>query len=171
MTGANAGGLEGAPDLEALLDALARARAELLATIEGVTQEAFVRPPSIPLPTADDLDDPRWDVRDVLWHAGLLDDWYRLLIDQGLGGRPLAPWKAGSRPDHLQTPDFLREWLAQTRGALLARARRLTAADLDAEFTPPDGEPRTPRRLLEHLARHDRGHAAQVRALLEGVRS
>jgi DinB superfamily len=160
-----------APDLEALLESLASARAALLATLEGVTHVAFVRPPSTPLPTSDHLDDGCWSARDVLWHAGLVDDWFRLLIDQGLGGRPLAPWKASTRPDHIETPAFLQEWLAQTRGALLARAHRLSPADLDAEFVLPEGERRAPRDLLADLARHDRDHAAQVRSLLEEVRS
>jgi hypothetical protein len=141
-------------DLEALLETLEEARAALLAALESVSQDAFER------------EDEGQSLRDVLWHAGLLDDWCRLLIDQSLGGRPLARWKAQERPPHLERLELLREWLTQTRGALLARARRLSAADLHLEFTLPEGECRTPAQLLEELARQDRARAAQVRALL-----
>lgn len=152
-------------ELEALLTALAAARAGLLAALDGMPAETFVRHPAGPVAT----DEERWNVRDFLWHAGLLDDWYRLLIDQALGGRPLAAWKPGARPAHIETPELLLEWLNQTRGALLARARRLSDADLDVQFAPPDSEPATPRRLLEHLVKQDVAHASRVQGLLEGT--
>lgn len=69
-------------EIEALLAALDEARAALLGAFEGITQEAFERPSPAPAATEDE----RMSVRDVLWHAGLLDDWYRLLIDQASAG-------------------------------------------------------------------------------------
>ncbi|MSP21444.1 MAG: DinB family protein [Dehalococcoidia bacterium] len=156
-------------DVEAPIADLAQSRAVLLAAIEGVSPEAFVRPPAGSVTTSDDLDDARWSVRDILWHIGLLDDWFRLLIDQTLGGRLLAPWQPRMRPEHLETPDFLRAWLTQTRGALLARAHRLSTTDLDTEFAPPEGKTRTPRRLLARLVQHDLDHASQIRRLREGT--
>jgi uncharacterized damage-inducible protein DinB len=142
-------------DLEALLEELATARAALLTAAEGVTPDALLRP-----------DGNGLSVREVLWRTGLLDDWYRLLIDQALGGRPLAPWKDAPRPHYIESLELLRAWLEQTRGALLARAHHLSPADLDTEFTLPEGEVRTPRQLLAHLVEQDLEHAAQVVALL-----
>ncbi|MPZ99658.1 MAG: hypothetical protein GEU80_10050 [Dehalococcoidia bacterium] len=144
-----------------LRDEMAAARAELLASLEGVTQEDFVRPPLGEVTEGEQ----RWPVRDVLWHVGLLDDWFRRMIDQARGGRAIDRFEARRCPAHLNTPELLREWLEQTRHPTLVLLEKLDAEALDRPFTLPAGERRTPRYLLGYLARHDREHAAQVRTL------
>jgi hypothetical protein len=148
--------------LDAPLEALAQARAELLASFDGISREAFVGP--LPATTGDG---PR-SVLDLLWHAGQLDDWYRRVIHQAATGRPLVPFQEGTRPDYVHTPGLLRTWLEQTRGALLARVRRLSEAELDAPLSLPDGTPATPRQLLGGLAEADREQAARIQALRAG---
>lgn len=140
---------------------LAAARAELLAALEGVTQEQFVRRP--PGPVTDD--EARWPLRDVLWHVGVYEDWVRRVIGQGLDGRPVVPFEARQRLAHLNTPPLLHEWLDQSRRPTEVLLQHLHDADLDREFEVPGRGPRRPRALLAGLARHDRNHAEQVRAL------
>lgn len=140
---------------------LAAARAELLAALDGVTQEEFARRP--PGPVTDD--EARWPIREVLWHVGVYEDWTRRSIAQGLDGRPVAAYEARQRPAHLNTPALLLEWLEQSRRPTEVQLRRLDDADLDREFEVPGRGPRRPRAMLGGLARHDRGHAEQVRAL------
>ena len=148
-------------DAADLLSDLHDARAELLAALEDITQEQLVRRPSGEITDGEE----RWPVRDVLWHVGLYEDWLRRTIDQGLGGRPVAAFDARSRPAHLNTPALLREWLDQSRRPTEVLLQRLHDADLDREFDVPGRGPRRPRALLSGLARHDRQHAEQVRAL------
>ncbi len=137
-----------ASDLEALLEALSAARADLLAALDGITQEAFVaRPPS------DDLE-ARTNIRDLLWRVGAFDDWTRLVLDQALDGRPTAAWAPRLRPAYLNTPELLLAWLEQTRGALLARARRLDDTELNRELALHEGGT-TPRALLRRPAELD----------------
>lgn len=144
-----------------LLRDLRAARAELLAAIEGITQAELDRRP--PGPVTDD--EQRWPAGEVLWHAGAVEDEFRLTIDQALGGRPITATRLRERPAHVTTAALLREWLDQTRRPTEVLLGRMTDADLDREFTRPDGQTRTPRRLLTILVRHDRNHAEQVRAL------
>ncbi|MEX1021942.1 MAG: DinB family protein [Dehalococcoidia bacterium] len=149
-------------DLRADLDA---ARADLLASFEGIAQDEFARRP--PPEDGDGAGDPeeRWPVRDILWHAGLLEDWLRRVVDEGVSGRPISRYEARRRPAIANTPDYLREWLEQSRRPVLSLLGRLPADALDREFTLPEEEVRTARRLLAHIAQHDREHAEQVRAL------
>lgn len=134
--------------LEALLAALGEARAGLLATIEGITQDELARP-------LEGRDIGGRNVRELLWMAGAFDDWTRLVIDQGLDGRPVGAWAPRARPAYLNTPELLVAWLEQTRGALLARARKVTAAELDRELVLADGERASPRELLGAVIERD----------------
>lgn len=148
-------------DIEQLRIDLEAAREELLAAVEGISRVAFEREP----PQAEDAADRGWSVRDVLWHVGLVEDWIRRTVAQGTEGRPTTAYAHRDRPKIAQTPEYLAEWLDQCRRPLLALLRRLPDDALDRAFTLPDGGSRMPRRMIEHIAAHDREHAAQVRAL------
>ncbi|MEX2445929.1 MAG: DinB family protein [Dehalococcoidia bacterium] len=148
-------------DTEALRAALEQSRAELLGALEGVTLEELERRP--PGPITDD--EARWPIVDVLWHVGDVDDTFRRQVDQAIGGRPISPNVRRARPAHMTTPVLLTEWLAQTRRPTEVLLGRLRDEDLDVEFVRPDGQTRTPRRLLTILEGHDGAHAEQVRAL------
>lgn len=148
-------------DLDGLRAELAEARAELLATLEGLTQEEFVQAP----PGEATDDEARWPIREVLWHVGLVEDWLRRVSDQGVAGRPIGGYRARTRPAVTGDVAALVQWLEQCRRPVLALLERIPEDALDREFTLPEGEVRTARRLFAHIARHDREHAAQVRVL------
>lgn len=146
-------------DIDELRSDLEAARAELLASFEGIPQEEFShRPP-------EGADAERWAVRDVLWHAGLQEDWRRRVIDEGVNGRAISPFEPRRRPAIANTPEYLHEWLEQCRRPLLALLRRLPDGALDREFALADGDRRTPRALLDELARLDHDAAERVRTL------
>jgi uncharacterized damage-inducible protein DinB len=148
-------------DLDDLRADLVAARAELLATLDGLTPEEFTRAPAGEVTE----DEARWPIRDVLWHVGLVEDWLRRVSGQGVEGRPIDGYNARSRPALAQDVAYLVEWLEQCRRPLLALLGRIPEDALDREFTLPEGEVRTARRLITHIARHDREHAVQIRAL------
>ncbi len=104
-------------------------------------------------------------VRDLLWHAGLVEDWTRRTVDQGVRGGVPADYAERARPGIAQTPEYLGEWLEQCRRPLLALLRRLPEDALDASFALAGGETTTARGMLERLAAHDRRHAEQIGAL------
>jgi len=153
-------------DIERLRADLEAARRELLGSFEGITAEEFER-----VPEASDSapDDRRWSIRDVLWHVGLVEDWIRRTVDQAIGDRTPAPYAHRERPAIAETPEYLAEWLEQCRRPLLALMRRLPDDALDRVFTLSDGDQRMVRPMLEHVAHHDREHAAQIGAL-RGIR-
>ncbi|MFA7249519.1 MAG: DinB family protein [Dehalococcoidia bacterium] len=148
-------------DIEAIQRDLQDARAELLASLGGVTQEDLDRRP----PGEITDDEQRWPIVQVLWHVGQVEDRFRRSIDQALDGRAVLADPPRARPAHLSTPPLLLQWLEQTRRPTEALLRRMTDADLDLEIVRPDGSTRTPRRFLALLVNHDRDHATQVRAL------
>lgn len=147
-------------DLRAGLDA---ARGELLAALEGVTQEQLVRRP----PGEVTVDEQRWPIRDVLWHAGAVEDWIGRMASQALGGGPVDGYAAPRRPAITNTLKLLLDWLEQRRDATLALICALEDRDLAIEFTTPGDEHRTIGRVLAHLVVHDRQHRDQVLALRE----
>ncbi len=147
----------------ALAEELQAARLELLAAMEGISQDDFERPPAGASEQSEGGE--RWAVRDVLWHVGLVEDWLRRVVSQASAGRPLDRYQVRQRPAITSEVEHLREWLDQCRRPTLALLRRLPEDHLDREFTLPEGEVRTARRLLTHIARHDRQHAEQVRTL------
>jgi len=145
-------------EIERLRGELEAARADLFGALDGIAQDAFEwMPPS--------ADDPR-STRDALWQLGLLEDWTRRAIDQGVHGRAVAPYLARERPAIAQTPEYLAEWLVQCRRPLLALLLRLPDDALDAAIELASGEEASPRRLLADLAARDREHARRI----EGVR-
>lgn len=148
-------------DIEQLRAVLDEARADLLASFEGIPDEVFVRP--------GDPERASRSVRDTLWHVGLLEDWTRRAVQQGIEGREPAPYAPRGRPEIAETPAYLAEWLDQCRRPLLALLRRLPEDALDRTFTIAGGESTTARMMIEHLADHDREHAARVRALRDAV--
>ena len=147
-------------DLERIVADLEAARTELLAAFDGVDQDTFDRQPFTIDPT-----DRAWNIGDVLWHVGLVEDWIRRTVDQGVSDRDPAPYVHRDRPTIARTPDYLREWLEQTRRPLLALLRRLPEDELGRIFVLSDGERRMVRPMLEHIAAHDREHAQQIAAL------
>ncbi len=148
-------------DLDDLRTELQAARAGLLATLDGVTPEEFMRAPAGEVTE----DEARWPIRDVLWHVGLVEDWLRRASGQGVEGRAVQGYHARECPALAQDVAYLVEWLDQCRRPLLALMNRIPEDALDREFTLPEGEVRTARRLITHIARHDREHAVQIRAL------
>ncbi len=152
-------------DLRTDLDA---ARADLLAALDGVSPDDFLRPPA----AAASPGDERWSIRDVAWHVGIYDDFVRRWMDATRRGAALPVLERRTRPVHMQTPDLLRAWLDQSRHATLVLLGKLAggpgtegAADLDVARPTADGGRRSFREALAFLAKHDREHAAQVRAL------
>ena len=149
------------PDLDRLRAELDDARGELLRSIDGITQEQFVRRPPGEVTEADE----RWPVRDVLWHVGYSDDWTRRAIDHALRGEDAPRYEHRRRPAYLNTPELLREWLEQSRRPTLSLMRRMSDGDLEHEVRLADGRTRRVADLLRELAEHERTHAEQVRAL------
>ena len=148
-------------DLDDIQRDLAAVRAALFASLEGVTPaELEHRPPG---PITDD--EQRWPIVEVIWHVGLTEDRFRLTIDQVITGRDVTPAAPRVRPAIMTTATLLHEWLVQTRQPTEALLRRMQPADLDREYTRPNGTKRTPRQLLATIVQHDLDHAEQVRAL------
>ncbi len=131
------------------------ARADLFEALTGISQAAFEE-----VPPGDDL-----SVRDALWRIGLVEDWTRRAIDQGVHGRPVSAYVPRARPAIAQAPEYLAEWLAQCRRPLLALLLRLPDDALDASFTLADGEVRSARGLLADLVERDRAHTERVLSL------
>jgi hypothetical protein len=140
---------------------LEAARAAFLATLDGVTQEQFVRRP----PGEVGEGEERWPIRDVCWHLGQYDDFQRRVILAASEGRPLPANEPTRRPAYLNTPDLLREWLAQSRRALVVLASRLDEPALNREFEGANARMLTARGILKWIAIHERSHITQVEAL------
>lgn len=140
---------------------LETARAAFLAALDGVTQEEFVRRP----PGAIAEGEERWPILEVCWHLGQYDDYQRRTILAASEGRPLPANEPTKRPEYLNTPDQQREWLSQSRRALLVMASRLDEETLNREFEGLNGRTVTARGLLRWVARHEQAHIAQVEAL------
>lgn len=153
--------LEEQPERDALRAELDDARGELLASVDGITQDEFARRP----PGGASEADERWPVRDVLWHVGYSDDWTRRAVDRGLRGEAAPPFEHRRRPAYLNTPELLREWLDQSRRPTLSLMRRMRDDDLEREVRLASGRSRRIGDLLREAAAHDREHAEQVRAL------
>ena len=148
-------------DLDDIKRDLAAAREALIRSLDGVTLAEIVRRP----PGEITDDEQRWPINDVIWHVGAQEDTFRRQIDQGLAQRPITTAPNAKRPTHMTTAPLLVEWLVQSRRPTDALLRRMTVADLDREFTMPNGATRTPRQRLATMIQHDRDHADQVRAL------
>ena len=146
-------------DIDRLRTDLEDARADLLAAFEGIPQDAFERS------CVERPDGEPWAIRDLLWHVGLFEDWTRRTVDVGVRGGMPAAYTERTRPTIAQTPEYLGEWLAQSRRPLLALLRRLPEDGLDASFTLADGESMTARWMLERVIAHDREHADQIATL------
>ena len=151
-------------DVEDLHDRLDTAREELLAALEGVTQDQLARRPPGPVTG----DEERWPIRDVLWHVGAVEEWIHRMASQAHGGQADRRLCAASTPRDDQHPAaLLLEALDQTRRPTLTFLRSLEDADLATEFTTPADEHRTIGRVLNHLAVHDGQHREQILALRE----
>ncbi len=150
-------------EIEDLRARLEVARAELLAALEGVTQEQLVRRPPGEVTT----DDQRWTLREVLWHIGTVEDWIGRMASQARDEREIDGYEPLRRPAAMNTLPLLLGWLDQTRSATLRFVQGLTDEELAIEFTTPAGEQRTVGRVLHHLAVHDAQHREQVLALRE----
>lgn len=136
-------------------------RAEFLAALEGVTQEQFERRPPGDITEGEE----RWPIRDVCWHLGQYDDYQRRVILAATEGRPLPRNEPTNRPGYLTTPDLLREWLGQSRRALVVLASHLDDAALNREFEGAGGRLLTARGILKWIAIHERSHIEQVNGL------
>ncbi len=148
-------------EIDTILSDLETARADLIDSLDDVTDEDLARPPAGAITD----DEQRWPIVQVLWHIGQVEDRFRRIIDLGLQGRMSAAGAFSDRPAHMTTPALLREWLGQTRRPTEVLLRRMTDADLDVEIARADGSTRTPRRYLTMIVNHDHDHATQVRAL------
>lgn len=147
--------------IDDLLAELEAVRAAFLAALEGVTQEQFERRP----PGEVGEGEERWPIRDVCWHLGQYDDYQRRTVLAASEGRPLPKNEPTRRPEYLDTPDLLREWLTQSRRTLAVLASRLDEETLNREFEGVGGRTLTARGILRWIAIHERSHIAQVEAL------
>ncbi|MCC6236048.1 MAG: hypothetical protein IT299_00585 [Dehalococcoidia bacterium] len=129
-----------------MLSALATSRAEFSSILELLAPDDFQRP----------------EVADQIWRAGAADDRARLVIDQSLAGRTLTAPPHRARPAYLVTHELLLAWLAQTRGALVARVRRLASGDLDRSLDLDGCERRTIAALLQEASERDAAAAAAL---------
>lgn len=119
--------------LEAALDALR-------AAFEGMPAEVFTS-------SAPGERSPR----DLLWWAGLREDWVRRTVAAALGGRPLPAFDDRPRPAIAERADYLLTWLDQCHRPMLALLRRVPEDALDREVVLSDGAVTTPRLLLDAL--------------------
>ncbi len=147
--------------IDDLLAELEAARTAFLAALDGITQEEFVRRPPGEIGEGEE----RWPVRDVCWHLGQYDDFQRRVILAASEGRAIPANEPTRRPAHLNTPELLREWLSQSRRALIVLASRLDEDALNREFSGTNGRTMTVRGILKWVAIHERSHISQVDAL------
>ena len=136
-------------DIEDLRRDLQAARADLLASLAGVTPEECHRTP--PGEVTDE--EQRWPIVQVLWHVGQVEDRFRRQIEQRLGGRPILAEPFHPRPAYLTEPAQLLAWLDQSRRPTETLLRRLTDADLDLAIERPDGRVTSPRRCAAGRSR------------------
>ena len=147
--------------IDDLIAGLETVRAEFLVALDGVTQEEFERRPPGDVTEGEE----RWPIRDVCWHLGQYDDYQRRTILAASEGRPLPKNEPTQLPAYMTTPDLLREWLSQSRRALLVLASRLDEDTLNREFEGLNGRALSARGILKWVAIHERSHIAQVEAL------
>ncbi|RJQ09671.1 MAG: DinB family protein [Dehalococcoidia bacterium] len=147
--------------IDELIAELDSAHAAFLAALDGVTQEEFERRPPGEVTEGEE----RWPILEVCWHLGQYDDYQRRTILAATEGRPLPKNEPTKRPEYLNTPDQQREWLAQSRRALVVMASRLDEETLNREFEGLNGRTVTARGLLRWVARHEQAHITQVEAL------
>ena len=143
------------------LDALAAARDALLAALDGVEQAQFARRPV----ERDEEHDARWSIREVLWHVADSERCWREWGEAALRGEAVTSFEGRRRPAELNRLRHLLDSLDEQREATLALFAVLgDDADLAALHPSPGREISVPG-MLDHLANHDRDHAAQVTAL------
>ncbi len=142
----------GVSEIDQVRDDLDAALADLIASVEGMTPEVFER--------AVAGDSPR----DRLWRAGLVEDWTRRAVDQGVSGREVDAFHDRERPAIAQTAEYLVMWLEQCRRPMLALLRRLPDDALDREFALALGERTTARGLLAALAEGQSADAVWIRS-------
>jgi uncharacterized damage-inducible protein DinB len=145
------------------LDALAASRRALLDALEGLEQDALARRPP-PSSDADDGDDARWSIREVLWHVGDAEQMWGAWAEATLRGDSVPHFHRARRPAERNRLPQLLAWLEESRAATLARCSALDDAALSARRPTPDGE-RSILEVLDHLASHEREHVAQIAAL------
>jgi len=137
--------------IDQVRDDLDAALLELIASVEGIEPEVFERP------IADD------SLRDRLWRVGLVEDWTRRAVDQGVSGREVGAFHDRERPAIAQTPDYLVMWLEQCRRPTLALLHRLPDDALDRDFALASGERTTARGLFATLVERQQADAAWIR--------
>ncbi len=136
------------------------ARAALLAQLDGLQPDAFARRP----PASDDDGDRRWSIRELLWHVGDAERCWREWGEGALRGEPITPFRGQRRPAHLNRLPQLRDWIEENRAATRAFVGGLDEETLKPLRPTPSRE-RSILDMLDHLADHDREHAAQVASL------
>ena len=139
-------------EIDQVRDALDAALADLVGSVDGITPEVFERL------VADD------SPRDRLWRAGLIEDWTRRAVDQGVSGREVDAFHDRERPAIAQTAEYLVMWLEQCRRPMLALLRRLTDDALGHEFALASGERTSAQGLLAALAERQHSDAAWIRS-------
>ena len=148
------------------LRSLTEARAALVASLDGVDQETFVR-----RPPAENEGERSWSMRTALWHVVDSErcwrEWAASLIE---GGPAMTSFDGARRPAELNTAGALLAALEDER----AKTQTLfdhTSADAEVLAVPqtsPVGRELSPLGVLDHLANHEREHAvhfAELRAL------
>ena len=138
--------------MEAYFRLMAHARADLLALVEGLSDDLLDRQP----------DPDSWTIRSILRHIGNAEEWY---VSRLAPPDTLPPeWE---HDDEL--PVF--EFLTMERRTAVDRLRRLTTEERSAVAYPtrwtnhPD-EPWTARKALRRAVEHEREHTAQIQEML-----
>ena len=142
-------------EVEQLRAALDESVTRLVQAISDISQVDFERPR--------EGSQAGSTIRDTAWLAGLVMDWTRRAVDQGLSGRPVDTFLDRERPAIAQTPEYLATWIDQCHRPMLALLRRLTDDALTREFALATGERRTPRTMLSLLADELRADTKRIR--------
>lgn len=149
----------------ALLADLTEARAFLLETVTKLSE------PDLQRTTAN----PNWTVKDVLCHLASAAPGNQARIKAILGGQPGLPpefdlnrWneRQVERRQEASLPQLLEE-LAQARQETTRLVATLTPEELGTQGRHASGAEVTVEEILRIMARHERGHAAEIRQALQ----
>jgi len=142
---AMAGG-RSADDLEQLTRALTRSTAAIRSALSGLDTAALGRRPA----------PGEWSAWDIAYHIAQLEVWNLAKLCEAATSEPSQAMER-----------FLQLWF-EIRARALGMASEISPDHLDTEQLLTGVPDWTPRLLLERMAAHDREHAAQARAAVQG---
>jgi hypothetical protein len=127
------------PEIKLGITLLAASRADLLLSVEGLSEETLNRK----------LTGERWSITGILNHVGNADWWYldRLGLSYPRDELPAEPF----------------HWLSEVRNHLLISLPKLVDSP---QVVGVDGEFWSPRKVLRRAVWHERDHTSHIRKLL-----